>query len=172
SCNVLQGTLDGSLGAPSSSQDSGSETGSGSNPGSDYAGPKLFVKPSAKSNRHIIVNAISHCCLAGSVNTDLKNRVLEELAKCDANHFLVLFRDAGCQYRGLYVFYPETEEAFKLHGVGPKHITNELCEKFYKYNSGAKSFSEITSTKHLSVSVDAVVLHGSIWKSGKAVVRR
>ncbi|BFZ10996.1 hypothetical protein BsWGS_14034 [Bradybaena similaris] len=190
SCNVLQGTLDGTLGASSnrrptspdlyrtkqrhrgSSQDSGSETGSGSNPGSDYAGPKLFVKPSAKSNRHIIVNAISHCCLAGSVNTDLKNKVLDEMSKCEANHFLVLFRDAGCQYRGLYVFYPETEEAFKVHGVGPKHITNDLCEKFYKYNSGGKSFSEITSTKHLSVSVDAVVLHGSVWKSGKAVVKR
>lgn len=40
-------------------------------------GPKLFVKPSSKSNRHIIINAISHCCLAGSVNTDLKNKVLE-----------------------------------------------------------------------------------------------
>ena len=35
------------------------------------------MKPSAKSNRHIIINAISHCCLAGSVNTELKNKVLE-----------------------------------------------------------------------------------------------
>ncbi|CAL1541905.1 unnamed protein product [Lymnaea stagnalis] len=154
------------------SQDSGSETGSGSNPGSDYAGPKLFVKPSAKSNRHIIVNAISHCCLAGSVNTDMKNKVLEELSKCEANHFLILFRDAGCQYKGLFIFYPETEEAFKVHGVGPKHITNKMCEKFYKYNSGAKSFMEITSTKHLSVSVDAVVLQGTVWKTGKVVVKR
>jgi hypothetical protein len=45
--------------------------------GSDYAGPKLFVKPSSKSNRHIIANAISHCCLAGTVNNNVKNRVLE-----------------------------------------------------------------------------------------------
>ncbi|KAH9492016.1 hypothetical protein Btru_029678 [Bulinus truncatus] len=191
SCNTLQGPPNGAQGPatyrrpPSpdlykikqqrqrgNSQDSGSETGSGSNPGSDYAGPKLFVKPSAKSNRHIIVNAISHCCLAGSVNTEMKNKVLEELSKCDANHFLILFRDAGCQYRGLFIFYPETEEAFKVHGVGPKHITNKMCEKFYKYNSGAKSFMEITSTKHLSVSVDAVVLQGTVWKTGKAVVKR
>ena len=41
------------------------------------SGPKLFVKPSAKSNRHIIMNAISHCCLAGTVNTEVKNKVLE-----------------------------------------------------------------------------------------------
>ncbi|XP_055871153.1 uncharacterized protein LOC106051513 isoform X1 [Biomphalaria glabrata] len=191
SCNTLQGSPNGAQGPatyrrpPSpdlykikqqrqrgNSQDSGSETGSGSNPGSDYAGPKLFVKPSAKSNRHIIINALSHCCLAGSVNTEMKNKVLDELTKCEANHFLILFRDAGCQYRGLFIFYPETEEAFKIHGVGPKHITNKMCEKFYKYNSGAKSFMEITSTKHLSVSVDAVVLQGTVWKTSKAVVKR
>ena len=41
------------------------------------AGPKLFVKPSSKSNRHIIINAISHCCLAGTVNNDIKNKVVE-----------------------------------------------------------------------------------------------
>ncbi|XP_005113257.2 calmodulin-regulated spectrin-associated protein 1 [Aplysia californica] len=157
---------------PANSQDSGSETGSGSYQGSEFAGPKLYVKPSAKSNRHIIVNAISHCCLAGCVNTDMKNKVLEEMSKCEANHFLILFRDAGCQYRALFIFSPDTEEAFKVHGVGPKHISNKMCEKFYKYNSGGKSFTEITSTKHLSVSVDAVVLHGSVWKSGKAAVRR
>lgn len=42
-------------------------------------GPKLFVKPSQKSNRHIITNAIGHCCLAGSVNRDIKDKVLEVL---------------------------------------------------------------------------------------------
>ena len=40
-------------------------------------GPKLFVKPSQKSNRHIIINAIKDCCLAGLVNQDAKNKVLE-----------------------------------------------------------------------------------------------
>lgn len=40
-------------------------------------GPKLFVKPSSKSNRHIIINAISQCVLAGPVNADQKNKVLE-----------------------------------------------------------------------------------------------
>jgi hypothetical protein len=41
------------------------------------SGPKLFVKPSSKSNRHIIINALSYCCLAGIVNNDLKSKVLE-----------------------------------------------------------------------------------------------
>lgn len=40
-------------------------------------GPRLFVKPSQKSNRHIIVNAMKDCCLAGLVNQDMKNKVVE-----------------------------------------------------------------------------------------------
>ena len=43
----------------------------------DLLGTKLFVKPSQKSNRSIIHNAISHCCLAGSVNQEIKNKVLD-----------------------------------------------------------------------------------------------
>lgn len=42
----------------------------------DYTGPKLFVKPAAKSNRGIIVNAIN-TVLAGAVNGDTKKKVLE-----------------------------------------------------------------------------------------------
>ena len=42
-----------------------------------FTGPKLFVKPSAKSNRHIIHNAISHCCLAGTVNSAVKQKTLD-----------------------------------------------------------------------------------------------
>ncbi|KAL3891227.1 hypothetical protein ACJMK2_003490 [Sinanodonta woodiana] len=136
----------------------------GSTTGSDYTGPKLFVKPSSKSNRHIIINALSHCCLAGSVNTELKNKVLEELAKSDAKHFIILFRDAGCQYRGLYAYNPEVDEISKIHGVGPKHFNNKMIERYFKYNSGSKSFSCVTSTKHLSVSIDAIVLHNAVWK--------
>nr|KAG5701295.1 hypothetical protein BaRGS_020657 [Batillaria attramentaria] len=95
-------------------------------------GPKLFVKPSAKSNRHIIINAISHCCLAGCVNTDMKNKVLEEIARSAAKHFLILFRDHGCQYRGLYSFDPDGDEAYKIIGTGPRQIASNMVERFYK----------------------------------------
>lgn len=40
-------------------------------------GPKLFKEPSSKSNKPIIHNAISHCCLAGKVNEPHKNSILE-----------------------------------------------------------------------------------------------
>lgn len=41
------------------------------------AGPKLYKEPSAKSNKHIIQNALAHCCLAGKVNEGQKRRILE-----------------------------------------------------------------------------------------------
>lgn len=43
---------------------------------SEYTGPKLFVKPTQKSNRGIILNAIN-VVLAGAVNASIKKKVLE-----------------------------------------------------------------------------------------------
>jgi calmodulin-regulated spectrin-associated protein len=52
--------------------------------------------------------------------------------QCDANHYLILFRDAGCKYRGLYQYNPETDEVFKVSGTGPKTITLKMLDRFYK----------------------------------------
>lgn len=43
---------------------------------SEYTGPKLFVKPTSKSNKCIILNAIN-VVLAGAVNNETKRKVLE-----------------------------------------------------------------------------------------------
>lgn len=96
-------------------------------------GPKLFVKPSAKSNRSIIMNAVSHCCLAGDVNSDKKQKVLEAIGRSTANHFIILFRGAGQQYRGLYSYFPETEDIIKVSGIGPTPLTNKMMDGFYKW---------------------------------------
>lgn len=40
-------------------------------------GPKLYKEPSFKSNKFIIHNALSHCCLAGKVNEPQKNKIVE-----------------------------------------------------------------------------------------------
>ncbi|XP_074656708.1 calmodulin-regulated spectrin-associated protein 1-like [Tubulanus polymorphus] len=134
----------------------------------EYSGPKLFVKPRSKSNRNVIINAISHVCLAGSVNNETKNRTIDDISKSEANHFLILFRDSGCQYRAVYTYNPETEDMFKLTGNGPKALSEKMMERFYKYNSGSKSFSVISSTKHMSVSIDAVTISNHYWQSKKS----
>ncbi|KAJ7332411.1 hypothetical protein JRQ81_014591 [Phrynocephalus forsythii] len=134
----------------------------------EYTGPKLFKEPSAKSNKHIIQNALAHCCLAGKVNEGQKNKILEEMEKSDANNFLILFRDSGCQFRSLYTYCPETEEISKLTGIGPKSISKKMIEGLYKYNSDRKQFSHIPA-KTLSASVDAITIHSHLWQSKRPV---
>ncbi|XP_042234616.1 uncharacterized protein LOC121874529 isoform X5 [Homarus americanus] len=133
----------------------------------DYFGPKLFKQPTAKSNRTIILNAVEYCVFPGMVNQTAKHRVLEEIARSESKHFLVLFRDVGCQFRAIYSFNPDTEEVCKLYGTGPKQVNDRMFDKFFKYNSGGKCFSQI-HTKHLTVTIDAFTIHNSLWQ-GKRV---
>ncbi|XP_071392941.1 calmodulin-regulated spectrin-associated protein 2 [Centroberyx affinis] len=132
----------------------------------EYTGPKLYKEPSAKSNKHIIQNALAHCCLAGKVNEGQKNKILDEMEKSEANNFLVLFRDAGCQFRSVYTYCPETEEITKLAGIGPKSITTKMIEGLYKYNSDRKQFSHIPA-KTMSASVDAITIASHLWQTKK-----
>ncbi|XP_038637452.1 calmodulin-regulated spectrin-associated protein 1-B isoform X3 [Scyliorhinus canicula] len=135
----------------------------------EYTGPKLFKEPSSKSNKPILHNAISHCCLAGKVNEAQKNSILEELEKCEANHYIILFRDAGCQFRALYAYSPDSEEIQKLTGTGPKNINKKMIDKLYKYSSDRKLFSLIP-TKTMSVSVDAITIHNHLWQIKRSAV--
>ncbi|XP_005170524.2 calmodulin-regulated spectrin-associated protein 2a isoform X2 [Danio rerio] len=132
----------------------------------EYTGPKLYKEPSAKSNKHIIQNALAHCCLAGKVNEGQKNKILEEMEKSGANNFLILFRDSGCQFRSLYMYCPEAEEINKLAGIGPKTISRKMIDGLYKYNSDRKQFSQIPA-KTMSASVDAITIHSHLWQTKK-----
>uniref|UniRef100_A0A8C1VXR2 Calmodulin regulated spectrin-associated protein family, member 2b n=1 Tax=Cyprinus carpio TaxID=7962 RepID=A0A8C1VXR2_CYPCA len=128
--------------------------------------PKLYKEPSAKSNKYIIQNALAHCCLAGRVNEGQKNKILDEMEKTEANNFLILFRDTGCQFRSLYTYYPEAEEINKLAGIGPKTITPKMIENLYKYSSDKKQFSKIPA-KTMSASVDAITIYSHLWQIKK-----
>ena len=135
--------------------------------GVDYSGPRLYVQPSQRTNKKIIANSLSQCCLAGAVNKDLKNKVLAELENSDAKHFLILFRDSGCQYRGVFGFDPDSEVVEKITGSGPKTVAPSMVEKFFKYSSGGKKFTEIYA-KQISVTIDAFTIHNHLWQTAKA----
>ncbi|CAB3250622.1 unnamed protein product [Arctia plantaginis] len=178
------------LGSPAShSGHSGSGSGPGSLPGAigkrrhhasedtsdvssthssimDYSGPRLYKQPTTKSNRGIMLNAVEYCVFPGAVNAEAKRRVLEEIARSESKHFLVLFRDAGCQFRALYSYCPDTEQVTKLYGTGPKNVNDRMFDKFFKYNSGSKCFSQV-HTKHLTVTIDAFTIHNSLWQGKK-----
>ncbi|KAJ1173523.1 hypothetical protein NDU88_005355 [Pleurodeles waltl] len=134
----------------------------------EYTGPKLYKEPSAKSNKHIIQNALAHCCLAGKVNEGPKKKILEQMEKSGANNFLILFRDSGCQFRSLYTYCPEMEEINKLTGIGPRSISRKMIEGLYKYNSDRKQFSHIPA-KTMSASVDAITIHSHLWQTKRPV---
>ncbi|XP_076836235.1 calmodulin-regulated spectrin-associated protein 1a isoform X2 [Brachyhypopomus gauderio] len=129
----------------------------------EYNGPKLFKEPSAKSNKAIIQNAISHCCLAGKVNEAQKNAVLEEIERCECNHLMILFRDGGCQFRALYTYAADTQEILKLSGTGPRAVTRKMIDKLFKYSSDRKQFTVIPA-KTVSASVDAITIHSHLWQ--------
>ncbi|XP_031695765.1 calmodulin-regulated spectrin-associated protein 3-like isoform X2 [Anarrhichthys ocellatus] len=144
------------------------ETGSnGTSPAPEYTGPKLFKEPSFKSNKFIIHNALSHCCLAGKVNETQKNKIVEEMEKSPANHFLILFRDSSCQFRGVYTMSTDSQELVRLAGMGPRTIGSAQVECIYKYSSDRKQFSTIPS-KTMGMSVDAFTIPGHLWHGGGA----
>ncbi|XP_035377587.1 calmodulin-regulated spectrin-associated protein 1a isoform X2 [Electrophorus electricus] len=129
----------------------------------EYSGPRLFKEPSAKSNKALIQNAITHCCLAGKVNEAQKNAILEEIERCECNHLMILFRDGGCQFRALYAYAADSEEMAKLAGTGPRAVTRKMIDKLFKYSSDRKMFSVIPA-KTVSASVDAVTIHSHLWQ--------
>ncbi|XP_018537996.1 calmodulin-regulated spectrin-associated protein 3 isoform X1 [Lates calcarifer] len=142
------------------------ESGSnGTSPAPEYTGPKLFKEPSFKSNKFIIHNALSRCCLAGKVNETQKNKIVEEMEKSPANHFLILFRDSSCQFRGVYTMNPDSQELVRLAGVGPRTISSTQVESIYKYSSDRKQFSAIPS-KTMGMSVDAFTIPSHLWQGG------
>jgi len=112
------------------------------------------------------MNAVEYVVFPGAVNKETRMRVLEEIERCDCPHFLILFRDSKLQFRGLYAYYPDTDEVFKIYGTGPRQVTDAMIERYYKYNSGGKKFTQI-HTKHLTVTIDAFTIHNSLWLGKK-----
>ncbi|XP_062866759.1 calmodulin-regulated spectrin-associated protein 3 [Trichomycterus rosablanca] len=132
----------------------------------EYTGPKLFKEPSFKSNKFIIHNALSRCCLAGKVNESQKNKIIEEMEKSSANHFLILMRDSNCQFRAIYTLDGQSDEMQRLCGVGPRTVPRSAVEAIYKYSSDRKQFSTLPS-RTVSMSVDAFTIPAQLWQTKK-----
>lgn len=124
---------------------------------------KLFAKTVAKSNRPLIINALQYSVFPGAVNSNTRNATMEQLAASSSKHFLVLFRDQKCQYRGLYTWDEMSEFVVKISGQGPPKCTESMMNVLFKYDSGMKSFSQI-ATKHLSATIDGFAIQDQYWQ--------
>uniref|UniRef100_A0AC34GPL2 CKK domain-containing protein n=1 Tax=Panagrolaimus sp. ES5 TaxID=591445 RepID=A0AC34GPL2_9BILA len=127
---------------------------------------KLFSKHVPKSNRSLIVNALQYSIFPGAVSSDQRNKVQEALAQSDSKHFLLLFRDHKCQYRGLYTWDGASDTAHKVHGMGPKIVREDMMSMMFKYDSGSKHFNKIPA-KHLSPTIDGFLIHDQLWQKPK-----
>lgn len=92
------------------------------------AGPKLYKEPSAKSNKHIIQNALAHCCLAGKVNEGQKNKILDVRSAFTHLHLSP----------SPFIFHPTNEGGLFLcrKWRNPKPITSWCCSGILDASSG------------------------------------
>lgn len=117
-----------------------------------YTGPKLFAKPTTKTNLTIIQNAIVKA-LEGAANAKTLKKMQDTISAHSktCGHFLILFRNRH-QFRGLYEYNQKENSITKLDGFGPKVITSESISKYYKYDSPKRQFVEV-QTKHISLTI-------------------
>ncbi|KAK6739464.1 hypothetical protein RB195_008135 [Necator americanus] len=127
---------------------------------------KLFAKAAPKSNRGLIINVLQYGVFPGAVNDQTRMKTMNDLATSDAKHFLILFRDCKCQYRGLYSWDQVSDTAIKISGQGPSKCSESIMKLMFKYDSGAKNFSQIP-TNHLGATIDGFSIQDQFWQKLK-----
>lgn len=127
-----------------------------------YTGPKLFAKPTTKTNLILIQNAILKA-LEGAANAKTLSKMQETISAHSKTcpHFLILFRSRH-QFRGLYEYDEKQNTITKLEGIGPKSINNEDIVKYYKFDSPKRQFTEV-QTRTISLTIIAVTIQDHLW---------
>ncbi|PAV70085.1 hypothetical protein WR25_09665 isoform D [Diploscapter pachys] len=127
---------------------------------------KLFAKAQTKTNRGLIINALTYSVFPGAVNGTTRNKTMSDMASSSAIHFLLLFRDQKCQYRGLYTWDEVSDTVYKISGQGPPKCTEDMMKLMFKYDSGGKTFTQIP-TKHLSATIDGFSIQDQYWQKAR-----
>jgi hypothetical protein len=97
---------------------------------------------------------------------------LSALQECDTtNQFLILFgKLSGNKFRGLYSVNKSSKDkgkiCVKMYGTGPSVIEEEMCGKFYRYNSGRKEFCLLGGSKSIERTTCAVSLYPGCYNKG------
>ena len=119
------------------------------------------------SNRPRVRNAIQYSCLAGYSNRVARAMALQTLDESGHENFVVLLRrQPKLGFLGLYAFRPGDDTAAKIHGRGPTAVTTDMIEAFFKYDSGAKAFREL-SVSSLGATIDGVALKSEFLIRGR-----
>lgn len=128
-----------------------------------YTGPKLFAKPTSKTNLITIQNAIVKA-LEGAANEKSLKRMQETISihSATCSHFLILFRNRH-QFRGLYQYEQKQQDTIKkLDGIGPKMVKKEDILRYYKFDTPKRLFIEV-QTRDISLTIIAFSIKDHLW---------
>ena len=128
------------------------------------------------SNKKMIRNALQ-VVLAGETNRSERELVIGLLDDSDYPHYVILFRGHlnRSDYKALYYHdglnSQEIVSLTKLHGPAsaPEMLLPGQCEKYFRYESGAKAFKEIQGIKGFTLTTDAVQAKGAAGKKTNVI---
>ena len=122
-----------------------------------------------KGKRKNIMNALKEVCLSGEVNKPKLSEMFEKLAGLEEDKsLLILFNDqlGRLDYKGMFVYESNNENWSVIDGkLYFDNLKLEMINKYYKYDSGTKKFTELTNTKSLSSIVDAISIKPEFFKN-------
>lgn len=125
---------------------------------------RVFKEPTTKSNKQLMEMALKFHALPGPVNKNERLKAMDSMSNSGANHFLALYKDKA--YRGLYEVHTVEElmRISKIHGTGPKEVSETMIAELLKFNSGSKNF-QLVDGKTLSPAIDGFRLNPNCWLS-------
>jgi len=125
---------------------------------------RVFKEPTTKSNKQLMEMALKFHALPGPVNKNERLKAIDAMSNSGANHFLALYKDKA--YRGLYEVHTVEElmRISKIHGTGPKEVSETMIAELLKFNSGSKNF-QLVDGKTLSPAIDGFRLNPNCWLS-------
>ena len=102
--------------------------------------------------------------LAGESNKAEREQVLRIIDETEYAYYIIMFRGnlGRSDFRALYCHEGGSPDisgtVCKLHGPSniPEILEDKMIEKFFRYESGAKSFKELVGIKGFTLTTDAI----------------
>eukprot|EP01029_Cantina_marsupialis_P027774 TRINITY_DN773983_c0_g1_i1.p1 TRINITY_DN773983_c0_g1~~TRINITY_DN773983_c0_g1_i1.p1 ORF type:complete len:1271 (-),score=373.86 TRINITY_DN773983_c0_g1_i1:348-4160(-) len=104
-----------------------------------------FKLSSAADNGKIVDIALSRVVLIGGQQKKALADAREAMLSGAGHQFLIAFKsNHPLRFGGLYEVLPEVQKITRVIGIGPRQLSSKDIETWLKFDSGSKSFKEIS----------------------------
>ena len=121
------------------------------------------IKCSKMTNKPVIIKAIKEVCLAGRHYTEIREKIIDVIDKCDSDNFIILFKNnEGFYLKAVYTFDPNQLNFIQLLtciGNSPDIININEVLQFFKFNISKKQFIELKGNKEFNVIIDGIIIN-------------